>query len=528
MGRPNIRPFLPFRKAAFAASHAVVLAAAALLLPAFVPATVVAEERSSYIVQLVQNERFPNAAGHDDSELGLPAGSVTSRRPRSRVLSALLTREQAEQLQRDPRVESVEPNHEVSLSYTPNDARLLELIGLIGAKGIRAAEAWDITQGSADQVIAVIDTGLDYNHPDLVGNIWTNPGEVPANGIDDDKNGVVDDVRGYDFTGEDNDVMDGFGHGTHVAGIIAATGDNAAGVVGVSWRSKILPVKAMGDSGFGSYYDILQSIDYVVDMKRAGAPIRAVNLSIGGLQYSNAWYRALQRAREADLIVIAAAGNAGENSDRSPQYPAAFDLPNIISVAAVSSEGALASFSNYGKESVDLGAPGVGILSTYPLASSSGAYVTKSGTSMASPHVAGIAALIAAANPDITARQVRSLILGTTRPLRALAGRTSRGGLADAGAAVEKSVSMSRKLEVYGRVRRGPLGVPGVTVRARPVSGTQGSRQSVSGSDGSFLITGLAPGSYVISANKAGTRFERRTVLVSVTSDHKQGFSVSR
>lgn len=502
------------------------VAAALLLAPVVAPIEASAQSEQ-YIIQYKRNPKFEVPLSDDEVEI--PASKVVKRNRHGRVVAARLSEAEAATIRRQPGVESVEPNVRIAVSYTPNDTLLSDLTGLVGGKGVRAQKAWDVTTGSPSKVIAVIDTGVDYNHPDLAANIWNNPAEVPANGVDDDGNGYVDDFRGYDFASEDANPMDGHGHGTHVSGTIAAVGDNSQGVVGVAFGCKVLPVKAMGDSGYGSYYDIVESIDYVVKLKKAGAPIVGINLSIGGSMFSNAWLRALQRAREADLIVIAAAGNSSENADDFPQYPAAFDLPNIVSVAAIDSAGRLASFSNFGRRSVDIAAPGLGILSTVPLADPAGPYDTMSGTSMATPHVSGVAALVASANGNITARQIRRLMLSSAQATTNLADVTASGGFVDASASVARALSQERRLEVYGSVKRAAQPVAGATVRARPVDGTPGgSRSTTSGSDGAYLLSGLLPGSYVVSVLKDGVTFSKRTYRVEIENDRRISFSAAR
>lgn len=505
----------------------VLAAAAALAVIAAVGPLAASAQTDQYIIQYKLNPKFDVPLL--DDEIEVPANRILKRNRQGRVVAAQLSREEAAAVGRQTGVESVEPNIRISVSYTPNDILLPELEGIIGENGIRAPKAWDITTGSASKVIAVIDTGVDYTHPDLAANIWTNGAEVPANGVDDDGNGYVDDYRGYDFVSEDANPMDGHGHGTHVSGTIAAIGDNNVGVAGVAFGCKVLPVKAIGDSGYGGYYDIIQSLDYVIKLKKAGAPIVGINLSIGGTQYSNAWYRAMQRARDADLIVLAAAGNSAENADNFPQYPAAFDVPNIVSVAAIDTGGRLTSFSNFGRHSVDIAAPGSEILSTIPMNGLEAVYDRMSGTSMATPHVAGVAALVASANGNITARQIRKLIISSAQATSSLARATASGGFVDAATAVTRALSEERKLEVYGFVKSGSQGISGATVRARPVDGTPGDSKRVrSRSNGSYILSGLVPGTYVVSAVKEGTTFRKRTYRVALGSDKKIVFSAVR
>src|SRR6266568_3634701 len=271
-------------------------------------------------------------------------------------------------------VELIEPNFKVSVNRVPNDPQFGALWGLnnIGQTGgvagadIDAPEAWDTTTGSNQVIVAVIDTGIDRTHPDLAPNIWVNPGEIPGNGIDDDGNGYVDDVYGYDFYNRDADPSDDHGHGTHVAGTIGAAGDNGIGVAGVNWNVRLMSVKFIGADGFGFTSDAIDAVVYATDM---GA--RVMNNSWGGGEYSQALADAISAANAAGVLFVAAT-DASDN---------------------------LASFSNYGPGSVHLGAPGVSIFSTVPAAgnpccSDPSGYKYLSGTSMAAPHVSGAAALL--------------------------------------------------------------------------------------------------------------------------------------
>ena len=486
-------------------------------------------EHPRYIIQFRQVVKVSGISIMSEATaLGIPPAQIVGSIPGDRLIAARLSDQQLAELKGQPEVELIEPDHLISVQYTPNDPLLSNLYGLIGSKGIQATNAWDTTKGDPDAIVAVIDTGIDYNHPDLVNNIWTNGGETPSNGIDDDGNGYVDDYYGYDFANEDGDPFDDHGHGTHVSGTVAASGDNAIGVVGVAWHSRVLPIKTIGASGLGAYFDIIQGIDYLIKLKQSGVPIVCVNLSLGGLEFSGALQKAFQKADENDILVVAAAGNSTENADKEPQYPAAFNFSNIISVAATGSEGTLAPFSNFGRKSVDVAAPGVDILSTNLLASINGPYIERSGTSMASPHVAGIAALIAAINPELTARQIRTSILTTVTAAATLAGITATGGIVDAEAALVDAAPKVRMLEVYGRVSRGSDRVRGVRVRARSLDGSGGTHSSLSRTDGSFAVRGLLAGSYLITASKVGTQFKKRSFTRSVTSDVKQNFQARR
>ncbi|NOZ53313.1 MAG: S8 family serine peptidase, partial [Gammaproteobacteria bacterium] len=334
-------------------------------------------------------------------------------------------------LKQDSDVEVAEPNYEVSIAATPNDPRYPELWNMhnIAQTGgtpdadIDGPEAWDITTGDGNVIIGVIDTGVDYTHEDLKDNMWTNPGEIPGNGIDDDGNGYVDDVHGYDFVNDDGDPMDDHGHGTHVAGTIAGVGDNNIGVVGVNWNAKIAGIKFLPAVGSGSTAGAINSIIYANNNG-----IKITNNSWGGGHFS----QALLDAINAGGLFVAAAGNARTNTDNVSFYPAAYISDNIISVAATDHNDALASFSNYGLTSVDLAAPGVRILSTVPYGScplcNSSGYEWLQGTSMAAPHVAGAAALMQSVIPQSTTAQLKTWIMDSVDPVAALNGRVVTGG----------------------------------------------------------------------------------------------------
>ncbi|CAD5976958.1 Ig-like domain-containing protein [Planktothrix agardhii] len=346
----------------------------------------------------------------------------------------------------DPRFEYIEPDYIITLedvekpssatessekitpqATTPNDPGYPQLWGLnnIGQSGgtadadIDAPEAWDIQKGNQNLVIGVIDTGVDYNHPDLVGNIWTNPGEIAGDGIDNDNNGYIDDTRGWDFAYNDNNPMDVHGHGTHVSGTIAGKGNNGVGVTGVAWNAKIMPLKFLNNSGSGYLSDAILAINYAT-----AKGVKLTNNSWGGGGYSQALSDAINTAGQQGALFIAAAGNDGTNNDIYPAYPASYNLSNIISVASTTRTDGLSWFSNYGATTVDLGAPGSDIYSTLPNSS----YGTYSGTSMASPHVTGAAALLWSQNPTWTAQQVKDRLMQKTDPISALSGKTVSGG----------------------------------------------------------------------------------------------------
>ncbi len=320
-------------------------------------------------------------------------------------------------------------------SAVPNDPMFPQLWGLnnTGQSGgqphadINATDAWNISTGSRNVVVAVLDTGVDYTDSDLAPNIWTNPLDMAANGWNGD--GFAGDVHGYDFYDNNGNPMDTNGHGTHVAGIIGADGDNGLGVTGVDWSVSIMALKFLGPSGAGYTSDAIRAINYATMMRsRYGVNVRVINASWGGTIASAALENAIQAAGNAGILFVAAAGNSSQTSDVDPQYPAAYQLPNMLSVAATDSNDNLAWFSNYGPNSVNLAAPGVGIVSTVP----GNRYASLSGTSMATPYVSGVAALAWSVDPDATVAQVRNAILEGVDPLASLQGKVTSGGRLDA------------------------------------------------------------------------------------------------
>ena len=283
---------------------------------------------------------------------------------------------------------------------------------------IDAPEAWSIATGNHQIVVGVIDTGIDYNHPDLAANIWQNPGEVDGDGIDNDGNGYIDDVHGYDFFSDDGNPMDEGSHGTHVSGTIGAAAGSAGNVAGVCWNVSMMGLRFLGPNG-GFISDAIDAVAYSVQ--------NGVNLtsnSWGGGGYSALLEAEIQNAGNHGMLFVAAAGNDGWDTDTNPQYPGAYTCDNIISVAATDHNDGMAYFSNFGATSVDIAAPGVNILSTYPGHS----YASFSGTSMACPHVTGACALLLGINPGMNPAQVKALILGSADPIASQAGKSVTGG----------------------------------------------------------------------------------------------------
>lgn len=305
--------------------------------------------------------------------------------------------------------------------------------------GSQAAEAWAKGRTCSSKVlVGIIDEGMMKDHPDTQANVWTNPYEIADNGIDDDGNGFIDDTQGWDFRGNDNKTFDGTGddHATHVSGTIGARGNDGVGVAGVCWKVKMVNVKFLGGIlGSGSTEDAIKSVDYLTDLKtRHGLNLVATNNSWGGGGFSQGLKDAIDRAGAANILFIAAAGNNSTNTDASPYYPQGYDSPNIISVASITSTGALSGFSNYGATTVDLGAPGSDIWSTVPKKSGGaiiGGYASYDGTSMATPHVTGAAAMYASLHPGATAAEIKAAILAAVVPTPSLAGKTLTGGRLD-------------------------------------------------------------------------------------------------
>jgi subtilisin family serine protease len=296
---------------------------------------------------------------------------------------------------------------------------------------INALLAWDKkTTGSEEVIVAVLDSGVDYKHPDLIQNMWSKS-ETEADYFDEEL-GAVNDQYGYDATDVDGDPMDENGHGTHCAGIIGADGNNGVGIAGINWRVKIMPLKFMSKGGFGTTKDAIEAINYVINRKKAGVNVRIISASWGSTQKSKALEDVIRAAGDVGILFIAASGNASANADQSPHYPASFDLPNVISVAAMNRNDELASFSNFGAKRVHIAAPGAEILSTWL----NGDFREASGTSMATPEVAGVAALVLASEPKLSMEDLRERLLKSVDKLPGLNGKVSSGGRINAAKAL--------------------------------------------------------------------------------------------
>jgi subtilisin family serine protease len=401
-----------------------------------------------------------------------------------------------------PRVRYVEPNHVVRVAATtPDDPSFGQLWGLsnTGQTGgtadadIDAPEAWDLSTGSSGVVVGVTDTGVDFSHPDLAAQQWVNPGENcgssdPAfepcaqrtDGVDNDGNAYVDDWRGWDWVNGDNDPFDDHDHGTHVAGTIGAVGSNATGVTGVNWNVKVMALKFLNSAGSGTTADAVAATLYAADK---GAHVSSN--SWGGGPFDQSLLDAIEYGAARGMLFVAAAGNDSRNNDVTPTYPANYTSEAIVSVAATDHSDAMAFFSNYGAKTVDLGAPGVNILSTTP----GNTYQSFSGTSMATPHVAGVAALLKARFPDASPYGLKALLLRSVDPTAAMAGTTTTGGRLNAftaascdddpkvwlgapSASFVAGVGDTLQVSVLGSSCASPAGLSnvGVTVNGTPVA----------------------------------------------------------
>jgi len=429
----------------------------------------------------------------------------TIRRLRSRSKN---TAELIERLMRNPHVLYAEPNYIVTIDKTPNDPSYGSLWGL---PKISAPSAWDMTTGTGAVVVGVVDTGVDYNHPDLAANTWSNPGVI---------NGCPQGTRGFNAITKTCDPMDDVNHGTHVSGTIGAVGNNGTGVTGVNWTTKIMGLKMMDSSGGGSLAAAIAAIDWAVTAKQAGVNVRVLNNSWGiGEYFSQALLDEISKAASWDILFVASAGNDTSNNDVTPKYPASYGTSNEIAVAATTSTDGLAWFSNYGANSVDLGAPGESILSTTP----NNTYSTFDGTSMAAPHVSGAAALIlsASACSQATVNELKSIILSNVDPVTSLSGKVTTAGRLNVSKAIQNCSVPSPPANIIDN------GGPGTSYTGTwAVSGATGSygSKSVWARDGAKYTWSFTPtlsGNYQVSM--WWTAYSSRSTAVPVDIKHSGG-----
>ena len=344
-------------------------------------------------------------------------------------------------------VEYAEANSEIKLDHEgagkhvhANDELFYQQCGLFnhgqdgGKSGadISAMQAWAVTKGSDQVVVAVLDSGVDYTHPDLAGNIWTRPEIIKQYEDEDLTEGAIDDLHGFNVVEDNGDPMDDNGHGTHCAGIIGAEGGNEVGIAGVNWTVKIMPLRFMDSDGAGTTKDAIEAINYVINRKRAGVNVRVISASWGSTIKSRAMEDVIRKAGDEGILFVAAAGNDHSDNDAKPHYPASYDLNNVISVAALDRNDELTSFSNWGATSVDVAAPGQQIVSTWL----NHGFEERQGTSMATPFVAGVAALILSTNTAISIDDLRTRLLTSVDAVPSLKGKVATGGRINAAKAV--------------------------------------------------------------------------------------------
>jgi thermitase len=322
------------------------------------------------------------------------------------------------------------PRDTVNPAGMPNDPMFedqwaLNNTGQNGGKkkaDIDILKAWERTKGSRKVVVAVLDSGVDYTHSDLAANMWTRPDNLPV--YKDDELGTIPDLHGFSAVDDQRDPMDDNGHGTHCAGVIGAEGDNDEGIAGINWEVEIMPLKFLGRGGFGTTKDAIEAINYAIERKREGVNIRVINASWGSTTYSKALEDVIRAAGDEGILFVAAAGNDGSSNDSRPHYPSSYDLPNVVSVAALDRSDTMASFSNFGVKSVHVAAPGKDIVSTWL----NNEYREASGTSMATPQVAGIAALLLAEDPKMSVQKLRGKLFKSVDLLDALTGKLANAG----------------------------------------------------------------------------------------------------
>lgn len=414
---------------------------------------------------------------------------------------------------------AVQPNYIYPIAATPNDPKFQEQYGM---SKIDAPTAWNTTTGSSSVVVAVIDTGVLYTHTDLSANMWRSPDETPGNGLDDDGNGYVDDVFGIDTINDDSNPTDDYGHGTHVAGIIGAVGNNAIGVTGVNWNVRIMALKSHAANGNATSASVTECFQYVTMMRGRGINIRVTNNSWAGApeapDYDQVLKNAIDATGNAGILNVFAAGNTNQDIDASADsavYPASYDSPSIISVAASTENDARASFSNYGATSVDLAAPGSNIVSTW--SSSTTAYTSLNGTSMAAPHVAGAAALLSAHDSSLSAASLKATLINTVDALAAWSGKVRSGGRLDIASALASPTVCAFSISPSGKTFTSSGGSGTINVTATGgcdwMAKSNASWISITGGTAS-TGTGSGTVSYNVAANP-GTATRTGTLTVA-------------
>ena len=447
----------------------------------------------------------------------------------------------------NPAIEKAQPNFIYTINLTPNDPRYSELYGM---PKISAPTAWDTTTGSNSIIVAVIDTGVNYNHEDLSPNMWRNPNETAGNSIDDDNNGFVDDVYGYDFINNDNDPMDDNSHGSHCAGTIGGAGNNGLGVVGVSWTVRLMALKTHQSNGNSTAVAVISAFQYVAMMRNRGVNIRVTSNSWSGPPeapaYDQALKDAIDAAGNAGVLNVIASGNDARNVDTQPAYPGSYDSPSVLSIAASDSSDNKASFSNFGTTSVDLAAPGVGILSTV-LGTSS--YGFKSGTSMATPHVSGAAALLLAANSSLSMASVKATLMNTVDILPQWNGQVLTGGRLNISRAIQNQTVCSYSLgtdiqnmpasggsastSVNAQTNCGYMAISNanwITVtQGNPGAGNGNVNYSVAANNTGSPRTGtITIAGKTLTVNQAGSAISLRAVFMDFDGDGKSDYAVTR
>jgi subtilisin family serine protease len=454
--------------------------------------------------EMADAEQSVGAAGHET----IGAGTHRLKVKRGTVPAGIAA------LKKRASVRYAEPDFILHANLVPNDPRFAELWGMrntgqpiLGTSGtagadIHAVPAWDISTGSPNVVVGIVDTGIDYTHPDLAANVWSNPGGI---------GGCAAGTHGFNAITRTCDPRDDNNHGSHVSGTIGAAGNNSVGVVGINWTTTLMGLKFLDSSGSGTTADAITAIDFAVQAKIAGVNIRVLSNSWGGGGFSQALLDEINKANTNDIMFVAAAGNSASNNDTTPAYPASYNAPNIVAVAATDQNDALASFSNFGPTSVHLGAPGVNVLSTI-IGSN---YDFFSGTSMATPHVSGSAALILSKCALNTAA-LKSQLLNNVDADPALAGITATGGRLD----VDKAI----------RGCAGAPATPDFTLSSSPTSQTVVPGQTTSytvtiaptgGFTGAvtFSVTGLPTGATAsFSPNPASGTTSTLTVTTSTST----------